>query len=637
MFKDNYKNANDKIKMSPESKKYIRSKLSKGEEKTFRINKNGIVAACLTLALMAGVVLISGNNAPEVLKDGLGGPKTLVTELTYDDLFETITGIMERNETANDMILYSSTTAIGNILPRDDVFEQYDEESVATGTSSSDAGSSSTTNNQVEGVDEADIVKNDGKYIYTLTSGEYITIADSNGGAPTKVSKIKVAQYGTQARDFYVKGDRLAVIHTSYNYQQASVITVCDISDKANPKILSTVKQSGCVASSRMVDNTLYLITNYTIDTAPVHKEFPAQYVPCVNSRPMPVEDISLVEGCEFPSYLVVTATDITTATSTTGESVLGGGATFYADNDSLYYTFSEYNVATAKEGEYRSKTTVVKMALSPEDITTVASGEVEGTPLNQFSMDEYKGNFRIVTTTDVGKETVNGSASSSSVSFTTTTENNLFVLDEQMKVVGSVKKLAEGESVKSVRFSGDVGYFVTFRQTDPLFAVDLSDPTKPTVLSALKIPGFSQYLHPFGEGLLFGFGMAATDEGITTSLKLSMFDVSDPAKVSEKETLPIEDLIWSPATFEHKAIMVDVEKNIIAFCGEGHTAQAKLMVYGYEPDSGFYLKAEKEVSVYNTMNTRFVWIENHFYAVNEQGITAFDLATFTESGKLEF
>ena len=638
MFKDNYKNANDKIKMPAETKKYIRSKLAKGEYKPFRINKNGIASVCLTLALVLGVVLLSGNT-PTVLKNGgFEGPKALVTKLTYDDLYNTITALFEERK-ENSYIAYTTGTMLDAGMARDDM-EIAPEESV--NDTDSLKGTSSTTNNQVEGVEEADIVKNDGRYIYTLTKGSFITIADSNNGTPVKVFEINVSNYGMQVKDFYVLNNRLAVIQQPYGYQQTSMITVYDVTDKENPKVMSNVKQSGYVASSRMVGNTIYLITNYTVESDQIHKDFPAQYVPCINGDPIPIKDISMVEGCEFPSYLVVTATDITTAKSTTGETVLGGGECFYADSDNLYYTFSEYN-RKAKEGEYRSKTTVVKMALTPEDITTVASGEVDGTPLSQFSMDEYKGNFRIVTTVDVGKETQekisadDGSVSSSVVSFTSTSENALFVLDEKMKVVGSIEKLAEGERVKSVRFSGDVGYFVTFRQTDPLFAVDLSEPENPTVLSALKIPGFSQYLHSYGEGLLFGFGMAATEEGFTTSLKLSMFDVSDPAKVSEKHTLPIEKLLWSSASYDHKAIMVDAEKNIIAFCGEGYMGNSSLMIYGYDREKGFLLKTEREVSINSSLGTRFVWIDDYFYAVNEFGITAFDLATFTESGKLEF
>jgi uncharacterized secreted protein with C-terminal beta-propeller domain len=143
-------------------------------------------------------------------------------------------------------------------------------------------------------------------------------------------------------------------------------------------------------------------------------------------------------------------------------------------------------------------------------------------------------------------------------------TFNALYVLDADLQVAGSITDLAQDEVIYSARFDGDIGYFVTFRQVDPLFAVDLSNPKAPVVLSALKIPGFSEYLHLWSDGRLFGLGRDADVEtGRAGRMKLSMFDTSDPADVTERKTLLL-DSDYSAALYNHKAILISRDKNLI-------------------------------------------------------------------------
>ena len=176
---------------------------------------------------------------------------------------------------------------------------------------------------------------------------------------------------------------------------------------------------------------------------------------------------------------------------------------------------------------------------------TYVASGEVQGRLLNQFAMSEYNGDLRVATTTDNWGN------------FGDQSESTVYVMrpnGTDLEVISSISGLGKGEQIYSVRFIDDVGYVVTFRQIDPLYVIDLSDPANPVLDGELKIPGYSAYLHPVGDGLLLGVGQDATDEGRTTGTQLSLFDVSDPADPQRISTLPIGG--QSEVEWDHKAFL---------------------------------------------------------------------------------
>ena len=169
------------------------------------------------------------------------------------------------------------------------------------------------------------------------------------------------------------------------------------------------------------------------------------------------------------------------------------------------------------------------------------------------------------------------------------------------------------------------MAYFVTFRETDPLFAVDLSDPASPKVLSALKIPGFSEYLHFYGEGRLFGLGMAADEEtGWTECLKLSMFDTSDPTDVTEKTMLELREYMWSPALYDHHAALINIEKNIIAF-----PTDSSYLIYSYSDDSGFVKKGEVPFDGWSD-NTRGLYIGEYMYICSSYNVIVIDMADYS-------
>lgn len=642
MFKEKYQKDNEKISADPAIRQYIKSKF-KGEKMPARkkIPVTAYVAAALSVCLAVGIIFVSnGTKEPQMVI----GENGVTTNLTYNTIYDSINSIIKQNRPGPFEYLTDAIAGIGG-MAKDDAglwlegdMETAPESDMATGTDVS--GDSSTTNNQVEGVDEADRVKNDGKYIYVLSKGS-ITIADSNSGKPQFVSKIDVTAYEESASEFYVKNNRLAVVLSSYSKTEETILKVYNIEDKKNPTLMATQSQSGYASNSRLVGDTVYLLSNYSVYSGEIKKSEPATFVPCVGETPVAAEDISLIDGYTNPTYLVITATNLKTAESTAAESVLGGAENIYCNTEHLFYTFTKSKKETkGDETTYTNTTTIVKMALAPDDITLVADGVVSGTPLNQFSMDEYEGNLRIVTTVD--KTVTTGVTYSDDVaiwneesSVESGSSNALYVLNEKLDIIGSITDLAKGERVYSVRFDKEIGYFVTFRQVDPLFTVDLSDPTSPKVLGELKIPGFSEYLHPYGEGLLFGFGKSATESGLVTGLKLSMFDVSNPADVTENDVTPI-DADWSEASYNHKAIMVDKNKNIIAFAANNSYGKARVYIFGYTPEKGFTERAELITSETDSYSARFLWIGNHFYVATESAIYAYTMDIFAPTGNLE-
>ena len=198
-----------------------------------------------------------------------------------------------------------------------------------------------------------------------------------------------------------------------------------------------------------------------------------------------------------------------------------------------------------------------------------MAEGKVPGTIVNQFSMDEYAGNFRIATTS--GDMWASGE---------NTSKNNLYILGDALQEIGKIEGIAPGERIYSVRFMGKRAYMVTFRTVDPLFAIDVSDPTSPKVLGALKIPGYSDYLHPYDENHLIGFGKDTVEveqkdslgNTISTNafylgMKVALFDVTDVENPKELHKLIIGDRgTGSELLYNHKALLFSREKNLLAF-----------------------------------------------------------------------
>ncbi|MBQ6066898.1 MAG: beta-propeller domain-containing protein [Clostridia bacterium] len=413
------------------------------------------------------------------------------------------------------------------------------------------------TNTRVEGVGEADIVKTDGKYLYVVSRNSLIGIFKTEpDGSFALASAIDCSLdleddpdfYYMNLQEIYVAGDMLIAVGTYQGYPEewpyGKLLTgfmVYDISDRAAPRLARRYFQDGVYVSCRVVGDSLLTISNYSIGTDFDHftKEYviPGVYTDGTENKELVNAcDIAVVNTAKPDSYVMVgkaSLSDLAKAPETTA--LFGGGCEVYCTADTLYVYNTEYNWDTAfTDMVWRSavsagdtKTTVLSFDITADKPAFKAKGTVEGYLLNSWSLDAYNGYLRLAATKNE--------------------ENVVYVLDEQMEQVGELTGIAPGEIIKSVRFMGDTAYVVTFVQTDPLFVIDLSDPAKPVIKGEVKLPGFSSYLHPAGEGLLIGIGSGGTEDGIDGSAKISLFDVSDPTAPAETDSIVIPDAWFVP------------------------------------------------------------------------------------------
>jgi len=493
-------------------------------------------------------------------------------------------------------------------------------ESQAAAPEPSETGSTdySKTNIQVEGVDEADIVKTDGEYIY-IVSGGNVTIVKAYPPEEAKVvSKITLDGGIT---GIFINGDKLAIFETDYGVyplyegevvsdssssseevyetvtddEPSSVpepkngstsndeprvpeptepvvepkiiweppttsIKVYDISNKENPVLTREFSIDGNYFSSRMIGDYVYVVaTQYTtfIETdvflPRVHSDNETEVIPADDIYYYNFSDTSY-------SFTTIVALNIQNdAQEPTHETiVIGGTSAIYVSQNNIYLTFPDY----PWQEDENMKTTIQRIKIEQQTITFEASGEVPGQVLNQFSMDEHNGYFRIATTIyNYSWRTFAEEA---------TSKNNVYVLDMNLNVVGKLEDLAPGEQIYSARFMGDRCYVVTFRNIDPLFVIDISDPTAPTVLGQLKVTGYSGYLHPYDENHIIGIGKeteyeAKADFSWYQGVKISLFDVSDVSNPVELAKYEIGDRgTDSPILYDHKALLFDKEKNLL-------------------------------------------------------------------------
>lgn len=517
------------------------------------------------------------------------------------------------------------------------------------------------TNTQTAGVDEADILKNDGSCLYFVPAGgKTIQIISPRPADAMKVlSKVAVPQESGKiltVTELYVRENRLIAvcsltqpdnrredILTNYAYGGCMItapasdtrILIYDISDRSAPKLIRTFTQDGGVLSSRMIGDTLYLVTQYTVakgDDGEFNDYIPTTADGEKEPQKLNATDIQILPGAKTPNYLVVSALDTGDGKKETArKAVLGSGDQVYCSTDALYTASTEYDEDT----EY---TTIFGFPFTEDGLGKSVSGRVRGHVLNQFSLDSFAGALRIATT-----ETVNG-----------TTSSRITILDRSLKTLSTLANIAPGEEIYAVRFLGAKGYVVTFRQTDPLFVIDLSDTGAPKILGKLKIPGFSSYLHPVGENLLLGIGQDADLKGSTRGVKLSLFDVSNPAKPKETDSLVMPKGTFTDAPSSYKSILFLPERNAVALpvCQE-ETGKAS---HPYFDD--FYCVFSLQGNQIRLMHTlrnytkqeqrtkgsgtdfsilRGTYIGDTLYTLSNSRVCAFSLSTGRELGRLDF
>ena len=450
------------------------------------------------------------------------------------------------------------------ISPSTSMLLQWDSAS-STGQSTPDY---SGTNIQVEGVDEADMVKTDGEYIY-LASDKRVFIVKAF--PPGDAEVLATLELEREASDLFINGDKLVVISSPQfyyywgpmdimppeEYELNTHIWVYDVSDRSSPTLDRTVSVDGYYTSSRMIGDYVYAITgqpavlNITEPVLPIIRS--GNYTCEVEST-----DIWYANNTDYYyGYTNIVAIDVQDPESeiTHETYLMGSSSTLYVSMENIYLTASGW---VQDEVSGWETTKIFKINVDEESITYIAEGMVPGRVLNQFSMDEHDGHFRIATT--------NGHVSRGGSS----TSNNVYVLNASLGVVGSLEGLAPGEDIYSARFMGRRCYLVTFKKIDPLFVIDLEDPENPTVLGKLKIPGYSDYLHPYDENTLIGVGKETeeAEEGDFAwyqGVKISLFDVSNVSDPRELAKFEIGDRgTDSPALRDHKAFLFSRAKNLL-------------------------------------------------------------------------
>ncbi len=493
----------------------------------------------------------------------------------------------------------------------------------------------SDTYYQEQDVLEADIVKTDGKHIYYLGNdmkGKYnspvLRVANVKDGKFTSQSSVDLKsdinknaeEYTITVNDMYIYNDMIAIIGTDYtsiySYSNGDFCGSCNGSTFVafyttgdQPELIDVYTQDGSYDDVRISPDGYMLLlsdyTSYSFDNIE-NSGNENRYIPSYGCRDdvklIPAEDILLpaddVNGfCEngynLP-YTVIGSIDLNESGAPKSydiKSLAGYTGSIYCSADNLYSASYSWNDDNTTE--------ITRISIKDGDIVPMAGGTVQGSIKDQFSMSEYDGYFRVAATYTETEKVFHKYSDDYDYGFfegiwnsivsdddeegyytynTIKTDTRVYVLDMDMNIVGSVGELGVGEQLKSASFSGNMAYVVTFRQTDPLYAVDLSNPQNPVVLDEFKINGFSTYMQPWGDGLLLGFGQDADDNGRISGLRLTMFDNSDPNNLKAADVFTwnsqyfLEDDIRnqsesyysSEATYQRKALLIAPEKNLI-------------------------------------------------------------------------
>ncbi len=553
------KNAlNDKMQVKlPEnlSAENILAELPKTEENIIEMPKKKLTAKKLIPMVASFAVIIGLLGTYFGL--GLGDKNKPTTQTgdicevvhysTYDRVYEKFTEI-RRNGYKNSVELYMGDMNDGMVTDDAAIEESAPTASPNFNTGNKDFGE---TNNQEDGVEEGDIVKTDGKYLYIANENKNsVTIVDASGEKMEIASKIDVPNL-YNVNEIYLNENKLVIVGRVYRESQEinelkelypldyycgtawdSFVKVYDITDRKAPELVTEYEQQGSYESSRMIGTTLYNVTTTHINVNT--DDYLDDCIPEVTidgvCQKISADCISVIEETEIPAYTIITTLDIGKDSEPKSQAILGDCSYIYASTKGFF-------VSEMVWGKYGDVTTsIYRFEYTDKGVNFKCRGKVDGSINNQFSMSFDGEYFRVATTSTDVRVTADGIVSN----WTRNGSNNLYVLNDQMQLVGKVENLAKGEHIESVRFVGDMAYVVTFRQTDPLFVIDLSNPKKPTVKGELKIPGFSEYLHPIADGFLVGVGRDGTETGANTDCKVSLFDVSNPYAPIEKSVLKV-------------------------------------------------------------------------------------------------
>lgn len=508
----------------------------------------------------------------------------------------------------------------------------------------------STTNLQMEGVDESDIAKIDGSYIYTVED-KYIVITDIRDGKLEEVTRFLPKDCGAADRvmEIYVDGDQLILAVQGYetsldesskagsdkensdkesadeeiavsdasedsafcykmNGKSTTQIQVYSIVDRRNPEFEGRLIQDGYYNTSRKIGDVVYLFTQYhmTSDVVEyVEKEY-TSVIPKVNGEKVAAGEIYLPES-SGESGILVSSLDVNKPDKVLDSKlVISGYAQTYISKDALYLYEEDYDGAMI--------TNIAKFALDEGRISGVAATAVRGYVRDTFAINASDGYLRVLTTDYSTEDEVNA----------------LYILDENMKLTGQLTGIAPGEEIYAARFMGNTGYFVTYRNTDPLFTVDLSDPAKPEIIGELKVTGFSEYLHFWDDTHLLGIGYESDEKtGNIENIKLSMFNIENPGEVTEEAKLVLKDVDYSEALYDYKSVIISKDKNLIGLVCEDYSSSRTKQTYQiYSYENGTFKKQAEipGINGVNYENVRGMYSGNVFYLWINDNITSYDM-----------
>lgn len=503
----------------------------------------------------------------------------------------------------------------------------------------------SGTNLQTQGVDESDFVKTDGSYIYTVSHNE-ILITDIRKKALKQIGKIQISETSSdRVLEMYVDGDILSVIVESEdsglemqaddteNYTedcfyyfsertQTQVLTY-DISDPEKPVKTGCVTQDGRYQTSRKIGNIIYLFTNKRISMPQqtkeeaVTEENVSGWIPLVNDNAVDAEDIYVDNGGGGSNSLLISSVNVKNPDQVVDNTMI---LSQYVD---IYVSESAFYAYQIKGSWNDAVTQIAKFGLVDGKMDADGAVSVNGRITDTFAINEQSGKLRVLTTS---QDSVNGEDT-----------NNLYLFDKNLSLTGKIEGLAQGEEIYAARYLGNMAYFVTYRNTDPLFAVDLSDDRNPKVLGELKISGFSEYLHFWGDDKLIGIGYE-TDEktGEHTGIKITMFDISDPADLKEVESLVLKDYNYSEALYNYKCVLADADENLLGFAlqsyGDGESVTYLLLTWNGEKFETLLSQSltdkagnPDQSKAADTSAYRGIYAGDMFYIVSTEKIISYD------------
>ena len=690
------------------------------------------IAIAISVIVTAGIMYSVGFNQQPIVFGGTQTSEIIYMDKSVSEYFEGTQDIkkISSEEELRD-ILEASASLGGNFYDNrsfrmnsleegfftSEVIESNVLEYVDTVSKTAGGSDYSTTNVQVENVDEPDYLKNDSKYVY-IVSQNTLSIIDAYPAESAKlILKIALDIESQYIENMFLNGDRLLIFYNGqrfnemipqydfvprHSYSSVTHALVVDVSDKENPTILKDYSIDGHFRDARMIDNYAYFVTNSNIDY-----QYPRLPVIMEDSIRIMTPDAFYFDNVEeFSNFNTLTAIDIFGDTINSETFLMGYTGSFYVSKDNFYLTYqqnmpfgfyknssqdrffdvivpllpdniqdqikaiqndssmipssqwikiselmqesynamsennrevlfekirealNEYDIKIQKDAR---KTIIQKISIDEDKIEYVAKGSVPGRLLNQFSMDESGDRFRVATTTEY--HTHQGIVRA----------NAVYIFDEQLNIVGGLEEIAPDESIFSARFIDDRLYLVTFQQIDPFFVIDLSTDT-PKILGELKIPGFSNYLHPYDEQHIIGIGRdTKVDNGRVQQLgiKIALFNVADVNNPKVADEVIIGDSsTYSEALKNHKAFFFDKTRGVLSIPVSGgieslnEVASSKMFAPEYNSWNGFYVfdldtdgfnvkgvvtHLEDNLNYYGMENARTFYIDDVLYTVSKE------------------